>query len=183
MAAQWIFKLIFWCAATPYSETLCVIFMKKVILIIIGIGWLTLWLLWALIFGLNEVPNQISKNREFKDAELVPLVNKVDSFLTTHGRLPTEGEFNKMYRTLTHLPTVEYYQADSFEGIPELKQAERGTKNYVVVVWRGEWNEYYTSWNQHYSVDDFQSSNGIYNLLLSLVIGGLPLLLIIRFVK
>lgn len=157
--------------------------MKRVVLIILGFVWMTFWLLWAFNYGSNEVPDQISRNQEFKDRELVPLVNKIDSFLIIRERIPTEGEFNKMYRTLTLSPTVEYYQADNFEGIPELEQVEKGPKNYVLVRWRGEWNEYYTSWNHHYSTDDFQSSSGIYNLLFSLVVGGLPLLLIIRFVK
>jgi hypothetical protein len=157
--------------------------MRRMIFIILGLVWLIFWFLWGFNFGVNETPLQIKKNREFKNTQLAPLVNKVDSFLVTNNRLPSEGEFNKMYRTLTLLPTVEYYQADKFEGIPELDKIQKGRENYVLVAWRGEWNEYYTSWDDHYSVDDFTKLEGLYNFLFSLLIGGLPFILILKFVK
>lgn len=152
-------------------------------LIILGIFWLILSLVWPAIFGFSEAPKQVSKNLKYKNSEFVPLINKVDSFLTTKKRLPTDVEFYRMYRTLTYLPTVEYYPADQFEGIPELDRIEKGPNNYILVSWRGEWNEYYTSWNNYYSVDKLHGSNGFYNFLYSLIIGGLPLLLILTLLN
>ena len=50
--------------------------------------------------------------------------------------------------------------------------------NYMLSAWRGEWNEFYCSWNNEFSTDEYGWDDGIIALIIFCIIGIIPLVII-----
>ncbi|HSY75148.1 MAG TPA: hypothetical protein VK810_06740 [Dongiaceae bacterium] len=87
---------------------------------------------------------QSKKDKAFVKTELVPLANYVVEFRDSKGRLPTEEELKRLAKTNYENEAVWYYT-----NKPDFMKAW-GTpgKDFVVGVWRGEWIQYYSSWDK-----------------------------------
>jgi hypothetical protein len=141
--------------------------------------WLTVWLYLA---GLHllEVPNQIAKDRAFVENEMMPLVEFIKSFKLKKSRLPTSEEFNKWTRDampeargityIRSLANVLGNDKNKFEGVD-------WTNNFAVGIWRGEWEEYYFSWNDKYDVNTYTWKDGATDTVFCILIGMTPLLI------
>ncbi len=100
-------------------------------------------LLLVVVLVLLALSRQKARDREFVQAELVPLAQFVTSFREAHGQLPTEEEFKEWTAKNRAPGPVEYYpQRPGFVS-------EWGTpgKDFLVGAWRGKWMVYYQSWD------------------------------------
>jgi hypothetical protein len=108
------------------------------------------------------------KNRHVLDG-MREQVQGIQEFERIHGRLPTNGpgggpNVHKGGRSsLYYLFTRPgQFSDERFRG----KWPAHG--GWVLGLWRGEWFEYYTSWNDHYTVADAVSVWGILDFWLAL---------------
>ena len=159
-----------------------------------------LWLIFFILIGvlaIQSTPKQIEKDKRFIDEQIKPRVEFIDSFRKLNNRLPSQKEFKIwQYRFLNHdyrkrplsdslineiessLMDGDYIRNDS-EMYDELKPYPKNidwSKNYVLSVWRGEWNEYYTSWNNHYEGNNYNWTSSIIGAIEMLLVGLLPFL-------
>ncbi len=83
------------------------------------------------------------RDREFVQAQVLPMVQFVTSFRDAHDRLPTDAEFKAWTEKNPPAGRVEYYpQKPDFApgwGTPG--------KDFLVGAWRGQWMLYYQSWD------------------------------------
>ena len=86
------------------------------------------------------IVKQHAKDKQFVQEELQPLAAHIEQFRADNGRLPTDDEFKiwdhgfaKLY--YSHKPDF----CDSW--------GEDG-RDFLIGVWRGEWFEYYQSWDK-----------------------------------
>jgi hypothetical protein len=99
---------------------------------------------------------QIAKNRLVL-ADMQDRVSAIEGFQSREGRLPTAGELASMSQTLP----VRYLQYD-YElqtrpggGIDsDYPQGWPASGGWILSFWRGEWTEYYSSWDRHYTLAD-----------------------------
>ncbi|WP_353568556.1 hypothetical protein [Haloferula sargassicola] len=86
---------------------------------------------------------QSRKDRAFVETELVPLARYVEGFRDSQHRLPSEDEFKRWADTNRENKAVWYFtERPSFMsdwGTPD--------RDFVVGMWRGEWVQYYRSWD------------------------------------
>lgn len=98
---------------------------------------------------------QVEKNKlvfaDFKDR-----VSAVRVFIRDVGRLPGESELAEITAAL---PVREfkykYELADSPEKMVHINKLGNWPKGgWALYFWRGEWHEWYSSWNDHYYMED-----------------------------
>ena len=142
-------------------------------------------------------PKQIEKDKRFIEDKIKPRVAFVDSFKKLNGRLPSQHEFkiwqhSFLYHDCQTKPFTDSLirEIDSCEmdgeyirsenDIPdELKPLPKNidwSKNYALYIWRGEWSEYYTSWNNHYLGNNSSWAGSVVGLVEMLFVGVLPFL-------
>ena len=111
------------------------------------------WRWWAYVCGASVVlvaclvamamSRERARDREFVQAELLPLAQFVTSFRDANGRLPTGAEFKEWAGKNRPARQMEYYpQKPGFVS-------DWGTpgRDFLVGAWRGQWMLYYQSWN------------------------------------
>ncbi len=97
-----------------------------------------------LVIILAVVLKKFEKDKVFVQTNLIPLAEHVESFRVSIGRLPTEEEFNNWAETNFESKAVWYYT-----NKPDfMKDWGLQGKDFVVGTWRGEWVEYYRSWDK-----------------------------------
>ena len=96
---------------------------------------------------------QVEKNRKVA-ADLADRADAVRKFVAQTQRLPTETELEGLSASLpTRYPPRYHYSLNA--SIPEAPRSPNGTldtTNWVLSFWRGEWSDYYCSWNGYSSV-------------------------------
>jgi hypothetical protein len=116
--------------------------MRRVLPSCVFVAGLFLTLLSVLILGTSS--NQIRKNK-IALSDMQAVVQRIREFKTRAGRLPTEEE-------LHHLGASGFrFGAPPRGSAPELHAQPGG---WIIWYWRGEWSEYYTSWDDHYSLEE-----------------------------
>src|ERR1039458_5353390 len=87
---------------------------------------------------------QSRKDKAFTEAQLVPLASYVEAFRDSQHRLPSDAEFQAWASTNCENKAVWYYQTKpafmSDWGSP--------ARDFIVGAWRGEWVQYYRSWDK-----------------------------------
>jgi len=87
---------------------------------------------------------QSDKDKAFTREHLIPLASYVEIFRNSTGRLPTKAEINSWAETNYENQAVWY-----FTKKPDfMKDWGITGKDFVVGKWRGEWIQYYSSWNK-----------------------------------
>ena len=117
---------------------------------------LTRWLLLGIgiiFLGLSSLmlllsSKQIHKN-QLQFADMQDLVAAVEKFELKNNRVPTKHEFTNL---LVGLP-IRYPEAYEFASSPEECHVQIAggwpkAPGWVIYYWRGEWYEYYSSWNK-----------------------------------
>ena len=89
-----------------------------------------------------NTPEARAKNEAFKREHLLPLAQFVIDFREKNKRLPTRREF-------LNRPRPNPNRAGDFYGTksPDLWFWGKEGVDFIVSDWRGEWMEYYQSWN------------------------------------
>ena len=124
----------------------------------------------------KQTPEIIERNKIFLHDTIMPLVDYVENFKKTNGRLPTLIEFNSSL----NIPSNEY---ETYIRDPKFVPTEIAyevqdldwSNNYVIVIWRGEWFEFYISDRKRDSLNNFDCLDGLRNLVITIIIGVIPL--------
>jgi len=99
---------------------------------------------------------QISKNRG-ELADMKDRVQAIQDFHNRNSRFPSHEELKQLSDSLrTRWYRKEYYldispRENTRTGYPSNWPATGG---WVLSFWRGEWDEYYSSWDDHYTLAD-----------------------------
>ena len=142
---------------------------------------LKLWFAIFLVIGVGSLcmtPGQIEKDRSFVDTKLKPVVHYVDSFRKANNRVPTEPEFDSAKKIIPDI-----WGADLLPGKEDgLRDGAfpaniDWSKEYAIMVWRGDWAEYYYSWNKRYETNNWSWLDAFAMLAFSTIIGFIPLLI------
>ena len=90
------------------------------------------------------IVTQHAKDKQFVREELLPLATHIEQFRMKSGRLPTDEEFRGWYDNNPQMSAKLYYSHK-----PEFCRSwgDDG-KDFLVGAWRGEWFEYYQSWDK-----------------------------------
>lgn len=159
-----------------------------------------LWLAWWTYIGIGilmNAPRQIKKDQSFILEKIKPSVDFIEGFKKKHERLPTkrefytwEREYYKDYGTNLNEPidslisgNISYIKSCS-DLQNELSEEHKiecksidWSKDYMISVWRGEWNEYYLSWENLYKGNGYSLKDGFIALVVNLCIGFIPMLI------
>jgi hypothetical protein len=98
---------------------------------------------------------QINKNR-LELADMRDRVAVVEKFELKNNRPPSKKEFQDLLVGLPVRYFAETYEFASTEAECPVN-APGGwpkTPGWTIYFWRGEWYEYYTSWNKHYTLEE-----------------------------
>lgn len=117
-----------------------------------GIKWLLAALLpVAVVFGcfrcidatIYYVGEQPKRDQIFFQTRLLPVADFVKKFRIDHGRLPAQREFRKWAQSTEYQKSANYFsmKPKDFRGWGEIGS------DFMIGIWRGEWFEYYQSWD------------------------------------
>ena len=81
---------------------------------------------------------QHAKDRQFVRDYLLPIATHVEEVKRTTGKLPTDEDFTAWAEATNTNRMIVYYQQR-----PDFKEGDA----FLIGAWRGEWVEYYCSWN------------------------------------
>jgi hypothetical protein len=115
----------------------------------------------TVLFGLVSLfiplsSSQVAKNKNLL-ADMQDCVRAIKEFEKKFGRLPTEEELGKIEDSLPRSYSLRY----GFRfGVPPSQRdmsypkARPESEGWMIWYWRGEWSEYYSSWDDHYSLEE-----------------------------
>jgi len=87
---------------------------------------------------------QSAKDETFTKENLIPLASFVEKFRDSKGHLPSEVEFNSWAETNFENKAVWYYtNKPNF-----MRTWGISGKDFIVGAWRGEWIQYFSSWDK-----------------------------------
>jgi len=159
-------------------------------------SWLLFWVILGIIM-FADTQNQINQDKEFIENEIKPSVEFIKKFRTENDRLPLNREYYtwrreyhkdyssdlKQSNDLLIAPGGPYIRKSSDVVIGELGIEDQSVldnidwkNDFVIGIWRGEWNEYYFSSNDKYFGNGYSWNDGLVSLLISFTIGILPFL-------
>ena len=126
----------------------------------------------AIIFGFISalIPftgGQIQKNRLLL-ADMRDRVDAVREFHTRNLRLPTQREFTPLSASLparSHLYDYQINQSGSSND-PFAPRESPYAGGWTLSIWRGEWNDFYSSWDNRYTLSDRLSYRAFWGWLL-----------------
>ena len=172
----------------------------KIVASIFTILWVGFWSFIGITSLLNT-PQQIKKDKDFIETEIKPAVNFIKNFKKLSKRLPTsrefytwEREYYKDYSSylnqqadslISDFAKVNYIRHNSDilgEDQSKFKNAN-WSKDFSIAVWRGEWMEYYYSWNDSYDTNNYSLSDGIISLFAYCTVGLLPIIFWWRYFR
>ena len=121
----------------------------------------------------------MAKDKAFIENEIKPNVIYIDSFKRYNGRLPTIKEFNE-FKGINDSVLGNTIYVRNYKDMPREVSAYPKNINwdiqYVLWIWRGEWGECYTSWDNHYSGNNYSWGDSYVALTEMLFIGIIPFL-------
>ena len=133
----------------------------RVILILLGM---------IFAFGSLLIPasfKQVRKNQMLL-SDMQDMVHAIQSFKSKTMRLPNEDELSKIEDSIPRRYSLRYH---FHFGVPPSQPDDKYPKEpkdggWILWYWRGEWSEYYSSWNDHYSLKDQLSPSDFYGPLI-----------------
>ena len=153
----------------------------KAVLYIISLLWFGL-LTYVGIDNYSYAPDIIERDREFIAKALTPKVEFVEAFRSNQDRLPTLEEFNSSLEIRPN--EYETYIREASQVPSEIRDDVKDldwSSDYVIAVWRGEWFEFYISEGERYITNDFDYSDAIQNMIITIGIGLLPLMAFLMY--
>ncbi len=139
----------------------------KIILRLLFLALACLCGLLSLLVALSA--KQIEKNKMIL-ADMRDCVRAIQEFDKKSGRLPTDSELKVIAESVPqrYLSGHSYYFST-----PPVHTGGENKKGWMIEVWRSEWAETYTSWNNHFSVEEGASWWGFCGPLLFTPIGAM----------
>ncbi len=166
----------------------------KYLLKIFVFFWVVFWFYLGIISFL-ETPKQIENDKAFLANRIKPAVSFVTKFKFKNRRLPTYREFYIWEKEYYHDNSLNLKQPvdsliESFGSVhyirrnldiitnnqDKFKKAD-WTKDFAISAWRGEWMEYYFSWNNSYDSNNYTWNDGWISLIIFCGIGLLPIII------
>jgi hypothetical protein len=98
--------------------------------------------------------SQVRKNKMLL-ADIRDIVVAIKTFNLANGRLPTDDELSKIEDSVPRRYSLKYNfrfgapPAQAGEHYP----TEEKARGWMIWYWRGEWSEFYSSWDDHYSIE------------------------------
>ena len=172
----------------------------KIVALIFTIIWTSFWCFLG-VSSFVDTPKQIDKDNHFIQTKIKPAVNFTNQFIKDSNRLPTKREFytwereyykdyssdlnQKIDSLISDFATVNYirHKSDIVGNDQSKFQKADWTKDFAIGVWRGEWMEYYYSWNKQYDINNYSWSDGYISLVVYFGIGLLPFIFWWRFYR
>lgn len=156
--------------------------------------WATVWISVG-IGVFFDTPEQIERDDSYFEKEIKPSIDFVENFKLTNKRLPNYREYytwardyyedytSELNQTVDSLIAVDtqshkYIRSNNdivSEDLSKFKDAD-WSKDYAIVDWRGEWNEYYYSRGKKYDGNNYSWRSGLFSLIVMIIVGLLPLL-------
>lgn len=153
--------------------------------------WTGFWLLIGSVAIFNT-SGQIERDKDFVKTQIKPAVDWTNQFKNDSARLPTylefftwEKEFYNDYSTgltlkadssISALGLIHYIRRTSdivSQDLPRFNKAN-WTKDFSIGVWRGDWMEYYYSWDGSYDTNNYSWGDSFKMLLYCLGMGIIP---------
>jgi hypothetical protein len=137
-------------------------------------------------YGMFEItPGQMVKDKEFFEKEIKPAVNFVKEFKREHNRLPDSTEFAYEQSTQRGLPlwyVTKKSQVDKsdWDGFEDVKWDDNF---FAIVIWRGEWNEYYYSDRDEYKVNEWGWESAVVMSVFYTILGLIPIFFWWKYVR
>jgi len=123
-----------------------------------------IWLVILFYVGAFSI-SQIGRDRDFKMDRMEPAIQFIDNYKNQKHKLPTRQEFKNFYEDAEFVD----YQPSKYG-------------DYEIRIWRGEWNETYSSRTKTFSNPPNERAWLIEGLTF-IIIGCLPLLLFHLFIR
>lgn len=96
---------------------------------------------------------QLSRNRKVH-GDFMDRVQLVSDFRNKEGRLPTDIELNQLSGSLpVRFFRYNYEINTTLSKVTRPPHGELSVDNWTLSFWRGEWSEYYLSWNGENTLD------------------------------
>ena len=132
-----------------------------------------LLLVLAVFFGLVSLliplsSSQVAKNKKLL-ADMQDCVRAIKDFEKKSGWLPTQEELGKIEDSLPRRYSLRYgFRFGAPPSQPDMSYPKDRplSEGWMIWYWRGEWSEYYSSWDDHYSLDEQASWRGFCGPLL-----------------
>ena len=101
-------------------------------------------------------PKQVAKNRRTL-ADMQERIAAIEAFQSKEARLPSDEELARIDQGLPVRDSRFNYWLDTTPyrvAQPGYPQGWPASGGWVLRLWRGEWEEYYSSWDRHYTLGD-----------------------------
>jgi hypothetical protein len=107
--------------------------------------------------------SQVQKNKMLL-ADMKDAVTAIKQFKEKTGHLPTDHELSKIEDSLPRRYSLRYnFSFGPPPSQPGQNYPEKALNDgWIISYWRGEWSEYYSSWDNHYSLEDQLSPSDFY---------------------
>jgi hypothetical protein len=172
----------------------------KIFLLILTTIWTSFWI-YAGVGIFKDTPYQIEKDKEFIEKQINPCIDFVENFKIENNRLPNYREFYTWERDyfkdytsdlkqeidslIPGMGSVQYLRSTYgiiSNDLGKFKEAN-WRNDYAIGVWRGDWVEYYFSWNKTYDTNNYSWANGFSALITLTGIGLIPLVFWVIYLK
>ena len=172
----------------------------KIIVVLFIFLWTSFWIFIG-TKSLFDTSKQIDKDKNFIQTKIKPSVDFVNNFKKSYNRLPTnreyytwERDYYKDYSSdlnqkndslISEFGLVNYIRKNSdviANDQFKFKNAD-WKKDFAIGVWRGEWMEYYYSWNDSYETNNYSWSDSYISFFMFCGIALLPFIFWLYKVK
>jgi len=161
-------------------------------LFIIAAIWACFFSIMAIDF-LVQTPDQMEKDKRFISQYLQPRIDFVQNFSDAAGRVPSQNEYIDYQlkrdpsrvdpaneESLRRFGSNEFFTAAEKDRLldelaDQINVQEMPYEGWIVSAWRGEWSEFYTSWDNRYYTNNWSWQSGIAQSLYCFIIGFGPL--------
>ena len=144
-------------------------FFKIVLGSVLGASGIVCLLLGSTFF--LHTPSQIRSDLRFKE-RFEPVINYVESFYDENSRFPSSNEFEewKIRNGWENYALFLYVQ--TIPGDPEFRSQVTENEEYIISMWRGEWNVFYISQEKRFFPGGWGYDDALGQFIFCAAIGG-----------
>lgn len=149
------------------------------------------WCLFSTVFTIESVQEGTvtklnAKHKKEKESDFIPAITYLTAYRSKHNNtLPSQDDYYWWGRNHYGVHFNQNYSPlHKFEGIQEISHIPNNLqqdKEFIIYQWNGDSYDFYTSWNNHFSLDDFEKETGKLYYLYSFLTSIIPLGLLLSF--